>query len=124
VIRRQEPILTRNLFLQLFNLRMNKFNNTSTAFTDNVVVVVFFINVLKARLSVGKVLFRREPAFDKQLHRAVHRGVSNARVHLPHFAVQLFNTDMPIRGEEDLGNILTLRGCFESLFFNPLPKNF
>ena len=44
------------------------------------VVVFVIVKVLVSRDSVGKIDFAREAAIDQDLHRAIHRRVSDARI--------------------------------------------
>lgn len=119
---RQEAKLFGDMFLELLDLRMDKFEDTSTAFTNNVVVMAFFLDVLEARLAVGEMSFLGESTLFHEFHGAVHRRVPHTRVDLPHLVVQFLDADVSIRGEKDLRDILSLRGRFQPLLFDPLPE--
>jgi hypothetical protein len=93
----------------LLHLRVVKFNDPSTAFTDNVVVVALFLQFFKARLPVGEVPLRCETTFLEQFQGAIDRRVPYPWVDLPDITIELLNADMTFRREEDLGDIFSLR---------------
>src|SRR5262245_14901439 len=103
---------------------MDELDNASTAFADDVVVVPFGFHVFEAGLTIGEVPFRCQAAFFEEFHSAVHRSVPHAWVNPAHLAVKLLDADVTMRGEKDLGNILSLRGGLEALLLNPLPERF
>ena len=113
-----------HLFLQRFNLGVDKFDNTTTPLTDEMIVMAFVFDFFKARLPVGKVSLGSQTAFFEKLERAIHGRIADPWIDLADLIAQFFNTDMTVRVEKNLGDIFPLGGRFQALLFDPLLKGF
>lgn len=74
------------------------------------IVVGVVRNMFVSRLPVAKVALYRQAAFNKQFHRAVNGGITDARLNLPDLLIKFVQVEMTFGSKENLNNEVPL-GC-------------
>ena len=110
VICHSKAELARNLFLQFFNLRMNKFDGFSTGMADHVVMMRCFVLLFVPDSSFFEMIGAGEIAFREQFHGPVNCGQPDCRIFVFDKIVQLFHCEMSFGTQKDIQNRFALFG--------------
>ncbi len=109
-----EAELLRDLFLESLQLVVGEFDDFGATVAQNVIVVgLAGVDVLVPGLAVREALLFGQLAFLQQFQGSVDGGVTDSRVDLADFPVQVVDTHMALGLEEDSRDIIALRRRLE-----------
>ena len=104
-----------HIFLQLFNLRIEKLNYSAAPNADKVIVVRAVEPVLVAPFTITNIHPRNETILVKEVHGSTDRGAGDVYIPLPQRKIDLLRLTMFIGITHFPENLQTLRGNLEIL---------
>lgn len=109
--------------LKRFNRSVIKLDRCATAHADHVVVVIVIVEVLVPRNAVGQVDLASEAAVGEQLHRAIDRGIADARICFADTSIDILDAAVPFIADEILENQFPVRREFQLLLLEIVQKD-
>ena len=103
-----------DFFFQFVHFAREKFHRAATFSADHVMVAAAVVLVLVARDAIVKRNFAGQAAFGQKLQRAVHRGVTDARVFLLDQAMEFVHGRVVASFDESAKDGVALGGLLES----------
>lgn len=103
-----EFVLSYQNFLQLFDLRTHHFDYSAAFGTDQMVVVLMFVFMLKVSDTAPEISLSRQPSITDHPHRPIYGGKADLGVFFSDQIVKVINRGVFLRLEEYIQNLLSL----------------
>ena len=118
-----EALARRDLFLQCLEPLVVKLHDLATFVADQMIVVIGLPgHILVAGLPVVEMPLLGEPTVLEKLDCPVDGSITNARTDLAHLLTEFINTEVAVRGKENLGDVVPLGRRLKALFLERLMK--
>jgi hypothetical protein len=106
VVLQLESVAFHQPLLQLFDFRVDDFEELPARRADKMIVMAVAVAVLVSGGPILKVYLTAQSAFREELERAVDRGIADARMFLPDRSPELVDGDVLLDAEENAQYLL------------------